>query len=221
MSHKRFFTSDQHFGHANILKYEAAMRRDEFGSAFRSVDKMDDYIVDQWNAHVAPDDIVYCLGDFCYKLQQTCDMLPFLNGEKILVCGNHDPFFENLNSTKVADRALARELALQAGFSEVHLELAVEIKGIGRVLLSHFPYEPSNKEGLSQSSLRYLINRPAVGKEKMLLHGHVHSQWLTHQEEGKPFMLNVGIDVWGMRPVYEDDIVDLFKGQSTSLAKQK
>lgn len=92
MHRNHFFTADQHFGHANILKYEDEMRRDAHGTRFSSIDKMDDYLVDQWNASVAEGDVVYCLGDFCYMFEQMCDVLPFLNGEKILISGNHDPF---------------------------------------------------------------------------------------------------------------------------------
>src|ERR1035437_3448421 len=98
MTKKRFFTSDQHFGHTNILKYEDEKRRDTFGNKFLSIDDMDSFIVAQWNATVAEGDLVYCLGDFCYKLQQMRDVLPFLNGEKVLISGNHDPFFKKLNN---------------------------------------------------------------------------------------------------------------------------
>jgi len=50
-----FFTADQHFGHANILKHEDANRRNAHGGRFTSI-------------------------------------VPRLNGEKILIVGNHDPF---------------------------------------------------------------------------------------------------------------------------------
>jgi calcineurin-like phosphoesterase family protein len=211
MTQKRFFTSDQHFGHTNILKYEDEKRRDKFGNKFLSIDEMDSFIVDQWNVTVAEGDLVYCLGDFCYKMQQMRDVLPFLNGEKILISGNHDPFFKKLNNVTAGSRAYARDLALEAGFSDLHLELEINLPDIGLVRLSHFPYAPTNKEGLKDSELRYLGNRPRVGKESLLLHGHVHSQWQTKQDEGKPLMLNVGVEVWGMRPASEVEIVELFK----------
>ena len=66
MTQKRFFTADQHFGHVNILKYEAEKRRDAFGNKFKSIDDMDSFIVDQWNATVTEGDLVYCLGDFFF-----------------------------------------------------------------------------------------------------------------------------------------------------------
>jgi calcineurin-like phosphoesterase family protein len=51
-----FFTSDQHFGHENIIKY--------CHRPFGSVDDMDDEMVECWNLVVKPTDTVYHLGDF-------------------------------------------------------------------------------------------------------------------------------------------------------------
>lgn len=92
----RFFTADQHFGHTNILKHEDANRRNEYGGRFSSIDKMDNYLVDQWNATVAPGDQVYCLGDFSFKQSPMETIVPRLHGEKILIVGNHDPFYKRL-----------------------------------------------------------------------------------------------------------------------------
>jgi len=48
----------------------------------------------------------------------------------------------------------------------------------GLVRLSHFSYAPPDQEKLEDYELRFLKNRPVIGDEKLLLHGHVHSQWL-------------------------------------------
>jgi len=208
----RFFTSDQHFGHANILKYEEASRRNQHGCQFSSVEEMDDYLVDQWNAVVTPDDLVYCLGDFCYNYQQMCDVLPFLNGIKILIVGNHDPFFKKLIDSDPRSKLDAHKLARQAGFAEMHLHLEIDMPGIGLVRLAHFPYLPPNMDELPAVELRYLENRPPCRKEKLLIHGHVHSQWLEHKYPGLPRMFNVGVEMWGMQPVGEAEIVERFRG---------
>lgn len=215
---KRFFTSDQHFGHTNILAYEDEKRRDEFGNRFSTVEKMDDFIVDQWNATVGADDLVYCLGDFCYKTQQMRDVLPFLNGDKILIAGNHDPFFKKLTKGGDESRSNARDIALEVGFSDLHLGLELDLPGVGYTRLSHFPYLPTNKDGMAESELRYLENRPQVGRESLLLHGHVHSKWKIKREAGMPPMLNVGIEVWGMRPVSE---LEIFKAYCSSFTQEE
>jgi len=213
MSRNRFFTADHHFGHANILKHESEKRRNKHGSKFLSIDQMDDYLVDQWNATVKADDLVYYLGDFSMKLQSTLDILPFLNGEKILIAGNHDSFFKQLVDTDPQKHRKARECALQAGFSEVHLRHEIDLPSVGLVLLSHFPYSPPENEraDLSANDLRYLEHRPTRGKEKLLLHGHVHSEWIVHQYKNMPPMLNVGVDMWRMRPVSETEIIEKFR----------
>ncbi|BBO99495.1 metallophosphoesterase family protein [Sulfuriferula nivalis] len=199
----KFFTSDQHFGHANILKYED--RRDESGNKFASIEAMDAHLVDRWNATVSADDAVYCIGDFAFKSQILRDILPFLNGTKILVTGNHDPFFKRVVNGQMAE---AKVLALELGFSELHFQHEIEIEGIGLVQLSHFPYLPPSLEGLQDYELRYMNIRPKIGKESLLLHGHVHSDWKIRQDSGQPRMLNVGVDVWDMKPISEAEIVE-------------
>ena len=205
---KRFFTADQHFGHENILKYEAEKRVNEHGRPFNSVDQMNDYLVDCWNSDVGKEDEVYCLGDFSFKLHTMREILPFLNGTKILIVGNHDPFFKRMVTGKIDE---ARELALEAGFSEIHMQLDLDLPGVGLVRLAHFPYAPDDLSGLPDFELRNLEHRPKVGKEKLLLHGHVHSEWREHAYPGKPWMMNVGVDLWGMRPVPESLVVEFLQ----------
>lgn len=53
---KVFFTADQHFGHANIIKF--------CDRPFADVTVMDDALVDNWNKKVPADGVVFHLGDF-------------------------------------------------------------------------------------------------------------------------------------------------------------
>ena len=53
---KVWFTADDHFGHENIIKY--------CNRPFKTVGKMDDRLIDNWNASIGPDDTVYHLADF-------------------------------------------------------------------------------------------------------------------------------------------------------------
>lgn len=79
-----FFTSDTHFGHANlVLKGHRPY--------FSSVEEMDEHLIRRWNAVVTPRDIVYHLGDFTlHGADVAQDYLSRLNGFLHLVCGNHD-----------------------------------------------------------------------------------------------------------------------------------
>lgn len=76
-----FFTSDPHYGH------EAAVRWRGFASA----EAMNEALVDAWNARVGRGDLVYLLGDVSFVSPEETDaILARLNGQIVLVAGNHD-----------------------------------------------------------------------------------------------------------------------------------
>lgn len=81
-----FFTSDTHFGHANIIKY--------CQRPYTSVEDMDDALIRNWNAAVGPSDTVCHLGDFAMGRGVTEEYLYSirrkLNGLIVLLQGNHD-----------------------------------------------------------------------------------------------------------------------------------
>lgn len=80
---KVFFTSDTHFKHGNIIKY--------CNRPFESSSDMNNALVSNWNKVVAPNDIVFHLGDFCFGDRKTWkSFCSKLNGTKYLIQGNHD-----------------------------------------------------------------------------------------------------------------------------------
>lgn len=83
-----YFTSDTHFGHANIIKY---CKR-----PFSSVEEMDNTLIANWNSVVQPDDEVYHLGDFTFykDAQKIHNILKRLQGSKFFIWGNHDKQFD-------------------------------------------------------------------------------------------------------------------------------
>jgi calcineurin-like phosphoesterase family protein len=84
-----FFASDHHFDHANILTF----KRDD-GTALRefdSVSHMNEHMVNCHNSVVKPGDKVYFLGDVCMdRKSRGLEILARMNGEKVLIKGNHD-----------------------------------------------------------------------------------------------------------------------------------
>lgn len=194
------------------------MRRNTHGERFLSVGQMDEYLIEQWNRTVSPGDTVYHLGDISYKLHTIEKILPFLNGNVILVVGNHDPFFKRLHCSVPRMHREAREEALQAGFASLHIEHFITIAGIGLVQLSHFPYKPP--KDAPEHDQRYLELRPKPGKEAALLHGHVHGQWLHQTYPGLPPMINVGVEMWKMRPVSEALLVEAFQQNREALTPE-
>ncbi len=84
-----FLISDTHFGHVGVTQF---LRSD--GTKLRPWDNtedMDEYMVEQWNKTVRPKDKVYHLGDVVIN-RKHLKTLSKLNGEKVLVKGNHDIF---------------------------------------------------------------------------------------------------------------------------------
>lgn len=77
-----FFTSDQHFGHFNIIRL--------CSRPFGTVEEMDEALLSKWNAKVKADDIVYILGDLFFRAAKIEPILKALNGRKHLIVGNHD-----------------------------------------------------------------------------------------------------------------------------------
>lgn len=78
-----YYTADQHFGHANIIKH--------CNRPFETVDEMDAYLLEQWNSCVRPNDTIYILGDLFFRNVVPADAyLSKLHGKKHLIQGNHD-----------------------------------------------------------------------------------------------------------------------------------
>lgn len=78
-----YFTSDQHFGHRNIIRFCAR--------PFFSAGEMDAALIRNWNKKVSNADTVYILGDLMYRNECPPESyLSQLNGKKHLILGNHD-----------------------------------------------------------------------------------------------------------------------------------
>lgn len=84
-----FLVSDTHFGHAGVCRF---LRED--GTKLRpweDPEEMDEAMVKAWNETVKPTDKVYHLGDVVIN-RKALKTLHRLNGDKVLIKGNHDIF---------------------------------------------------------------------------------------------------------------------------------
>jgi calcineurin-like phosphoesterase family protein len=84
-----WLVSDTHFGHAGVCRF----LRDD-GSKLRPWDdpaEMDEEMIKRWNDRVRPNDKVYHLGDVVIN-RKALSTLTRLNGDKVLIRGNHDIF---------------------------------------------------------------------------------------------------------------------------------
>ena len=110
-----FFTADTHFGHAGVCKF----LRDD-GTKLRpwdDPDEMDEDLVKYWNETVKPNDKVYHLGDVVIN-RKALKTMARLNGDKILIKGNHDifkledytPYFRDIRAYAVLDNILCSHI---------------------------------------------------------------------------------------------------------------
>lgn len=119
------FTSDNHWGHENIIRY--------CNRPFQSLEEMNATLIRKWNETVRACDTVYHLGDVAYKAGPDIEsLLDQLHGTVILIRGNH----ETPHPTKGQAIELER-------FREVHDYLELTIEGQALVLF-HYPIEGWN-----------------------------------------------------------------------------
>lgn len=182
----RFFTSDLHFWHKNVVVF--------CNRPWASVEEMNEGLIERWNSVVWPDDEVDICGDmfFCGTTKAQA-IMKRLNGRKRLWQGNHDW------------KVVKKHRAADFGFESVQENGATHLEGFDElVLLSHFPYK---NEGDHTEKERFTDKRYDQ-QNKWLLHGHVHQYWKI---KGK--QINVGVDVWGWKPVSEKQILELIRSQ--------
>ena len=177
---KTFFTSDTHFGHANIIRY--------CNRPFVNVRDMDESMIENWNAVVGKDDRVYHLGDFGFfrEPDQMRSIVERLSGHIALILGNHD--------RRILD--LLRRAGLEPRFSVmpdkiINLDVLTETEPddflVQRPLvLSHYPQACWEDEEMGA----------------FMLHGHTHGTISPI-----PGRWDVGVDCWNFTPVTFDEIL--------------
>jgi calcineurin-like phosphoesterase family protein len=134
-------TADHHFGHDAIIKY---CKR-----PFKNAKDMDYQLIERHNEVVAPEDVVYFVGDFTMSGNPDYieSLLRRLNGFKHLILGNHD--------------RLKPFTYVDLGFTTVHTALEIHTPFDKRVILAHDPAVS------------------AVDRDARFLCGHVHDLFLT------------------------------------------
>ena len=187
-----WFTSDRHFGHANILRLS--------DRPYASIAEHDLDLVERHNAVVKPGDVVFVLGDEAKDVTPDPDIIGALNGTQILIAGNHDPCWDALPGS---DRMFA--WYYEAGYADVCTRgwMTTHLPGIEpEVLLTHIP--PVGD--YPNRPPRYVNNRPPFDSG-IVLCGHLHETWKTHNV-GPLRQLNVGVDQWEYTPVNLTTIIE-------------
>jgi calcineurin-like phosphoesterase family protein len=86
-----FLVSDTHFGHAGVCKFTHPDDDTVKLRPWDDPDEMDEEMIRRWNDTVRPSDKVYHLGDVVIN-RKALKTLSRLNGDKVLIRGNHDIF---------------------------------------------------------------------------------------------------------------------------------
>ena len=190
---RKWFISDLHFGHNNILKYQ---KNRDFGS----VERMDEHIINSWNKYIAKKDLVYVIGDFSFHdFEKTKEIMGRLNGEIILILGNHDKF-----------RKYTIHDWVELGFKDVKDEEIVRLSNGVQYLLKHYPYAQGffgklwKKISLQKKYFRPYMAFYPVDAGMWHIHGHFHG--------GKALIgrqINVNVDTWNFKPVSEAQIIKM------------
>jgi calcineurin-like phosphoesterase family protein len=90
---------------------------------------MDETLIKNWNSRVKPEDTVFHLGDFAFKLSKNeiKNILDRLNGQIILVAGNHD----SSNNMK----SIIKDMRIYYGGKDILLTHRAEEAGPGYYLV--------------------------------------------------------------------------------------
>ena len=147
-----YFTSDQHFGHTNIIRY--CNRPFEFSR--EGTLKCDEFIREKYCSIVKEDDVVIFLGDVAlYKKddsERIRELLRSLPGYKILLKGNHDHGKNHFYQS--------------CGFLDVRYYLQ-----FGKYFLCHHPLTAEEKINRRVLELLELYEQNGCS---ILIHGHTH-----------------------------------------------
>lgn len=167
-----FVMSDSHFGHKNICRGVTDWRLPD-GSIpvdqtrdFKTIEKMNETIVNNINSVVGQDDHIVHLGDWSFGGYEN---IPIFRSRIVckniyLICGNHD---DHIVDNKNGYRGL---------FTKVYNDRAYMRYGQYRFVLDHYPIQ-------SWRDLK---------KGVMMLHGHVHLP--NNLKFGKGRKMDCGMD---------------------------
>lgn len=177
----KYFTSDLHLNHCNIIKYS--------NRSFSSVERMNEVLINNINQRAKKEDVLYHLGDFiCYGNEKGTlgtkikpeKFLNKINCDVILIQGNHD-----------------KNNRVKYHLSGAYTTLPI----IGKVSMSHYP---SNDLHCPIYFNKNELNYHLCG------HVHNAWEYYF-DKDNNCLNINVGIDVWKNQIVSEQELVKYIK----------
>ena len=224
----RWFTSDQHYNHPNIIKYTQRPQLkpgdlDASGKwispeiAFQRAEKMNSDLMRDCNQRVKSDDTVVCVGDFSCRGGEKgvmglhikpSEILEKLNGNWVIVGGNHD----DQNGVKSVCDFMSCEIA----------KYRVGVQH--RPLMDEDAYNQWLKKSDSERAANPWRDRMSGRqREREFVHasycrhqfdfiicGHVHNAWKVKKVAGI-WHINVGVDVNRYMPINDTEVALLYE----------
>jgi len=187
-----WFTSDSHYNHGNLCRATSNWEDLDSTRDFKSLDQMNDALVDNINSKVGENDYLFHLGDFAFGgVKYIKEFRERINCKNVhLILGNHDyRMVENIDIVRPLFSSMSeyRFLTVFTPFEDTELK--------HRFVLFHYPI-------VSWNGMCYGV---------MHLYGHVHSS----QEErirGVKAM-DVGADANNFMPISLEEVVKILEDQ--------
>lgn len=168
-----WFWADPHFGHTNIIGYS--------NRPFKDVAHMDQALIDNYNALVSNDDMVFWLGDIgWYKWDKLKTYVSRCKGKKFLIRGNHDK----------AKYSEYLEL-----FKEVHEQILLKV-GKNSIILNHYPMLVWEKSIHGSMQLHGHTHQSSKFTEHLAI-GLNNKIYTTYNHN----RICVGVEAWDYKPV--------------------
>ncbi len=149
---------------------------------FKDVENMNEVLIRNHNSRVKEEDSVFYLGDFCFRNSSGGK-----KGEGLPQ--KADYFINQLNGNFIFVKGNHdRNNSLKTNIEKIVIRYAGQ-----RICLVHNPKHADSK---------YELN----------IVGHVHEKWKFNQIKNcESYLLNVGVDVWGFKPVSFEEIMKEFR----------
>lgn len=179
----KFFTADAHFSHKDDTIIYREFR------PFKTLEEMNDKIIEIWNGQASKNDIIYCLGDFVnynwedLEYEKNLGLVKKINAKVVLILGNNEERILNNDFDNNFEKF--KKYLLSLGFYDVvRHDLTLKI-GKHYYFLTHKPCDCKKESEFN-------------------LFGHIHKSAFV-----KRYGFNVGLDNHYLKLFSEDDVIDL------------
>ncbi len=200
-----FVTADTHFGHTNIIKYT--------NRPFTTVEEMDAALIANWNATVGNNDVVYHLGDVALRnFDAFVAYMGALQGQIYIVPGSHD---NNWLEGWQKQMGMRKQAVYSASGLQVLLRppLVTLRPNIYAGSMAGIPDPPPAIVLCHYAMLSWEISHYGSWQ----LYGHHHGALNTESR----YSIDVGVDVWGYKPVTLAEIGAVFAQRTVTVYKYK